>query len=83
MQNATSIRTALYLALFSCLLSACTDPAIRGIADTDINIVVRTADGKNLLDSTTAGYFNPTDIRLYTFRNGLRTELSIPRLAVP
>jgi hypothetical protein len=61
------------------LLSSCSEPG-GTIVDVNFYLLLRNADGKNLLDSATIGYYAKDSIRLYRLENGVKTELYRPNL---
>ena len=51
--------------------------------DTTVELWIRNKDGKNLLDSTTKGYYNVKDIKVFYVINGQKVEVFNPNLDAP
>jgi hypothetical protein len=61
------------------LLSSCNNNGST-VVDVNFYLLVKNADGKNLLDSATTGYYAQDSIRLYRLENGVKTEIYHPNL---
>jgi hypothetical protein len=56
-------------------LDSCQDK-FGGTADTNIAVVVKDKLGNNLLDQTSVGHYDASQIRLFSVNNGVRTEIA-------
>lgn len=59
------------------LLLSCSEPG-GTVIDVNFYLLVKNAEGKNLLDSATEGYYVKDSIRLYRLADGVKTEIYHP-----
>jgi len=60
---------------FICVLVSCQREIGNTVFDIDFYFSVKDAKGNNLLDPSTQGYYNKDSIRLYSWKDGVKTEL--------
>lgn len=65
-------------------MASCKEPEIKGVVvDTEVNLIIKNKDGKNLLDPSTPDHFTSDEIRLFYLKDGQKTEVYYPNLDHP
>lgn len=75
------------LLLVAGFITSCKNPSDPGRLCTNIDVAaeikVINAQGENLLNQTTSGYYAPGDVRLYYLKEGVKSEVYNPSLTYP
>ena len=56
-------------------MSSCKHEVGNDVYDLDFTFTIKDSAGTNLLDPSTVGYYNKDSIRLFTWKDGIKTEI--------
>lgn len=80
------MKTLFNLSCFSLLLLASckkSDVPLGVNIDTQVNLILKNQSGRDLLNPSTPGYYNPENIRLYYLKDGKKQEVYKPTADYP